>query len=128
MSKKIFAIVFLTLFALILIGCKKEEETAQPELANPASVYCQGLGYTEETRESEVGQYGVCIFPDGAECDSWAFLGGSCGQEYSYCLQQGYTLHSSSGSSIATCVFDDSSTCNEYEYQQGQCKPGDNMP
>ncbi|MBN1260537.1 MAG: DUF333 domain-containing protein, partial [Anaerolineae bacterium] len=24
------------------------------------------------------GQYGVCIFPDGSECDEWAFFNGAC--------------------------------------------------
>ena len=49
-----------------------------------ASIYCTGLGYTEEVREGAAGEYRVCIFPDGSECDSWEFLTGKCGQEYSH--------------------------------------------
>lgn len=128
MFKKITLIMLIALLALALAGCKQEEATEQPGLANPASVYCQELGFTEETRSGEGGEYGVCIFPDGTECDTWAFLGGRCGQEYSYCLQQGFTLKASNESSIATCFFDDDSSCNEFEYQQGQCKPGDHKP
>ena len=90
-------------------------------IANPSSVYCSGLGYEEETRETDAGQYGVCLFPDGTECDSWDFLSGRCGQEHSYCVQQGYTLEV--GENIATCVFADGSSCDEYQYFQGQCGP-----
>ena len=94
-------------------------------LANPASVYCEGLGYTEETRTKDAGQYGVCIFGDGSECDSWAFLAGRCGQEHSYCAQQGYRLEANADSNIGTCVFDDGSSCDEYAYFQGECEPGE---
>ena len=91
-------------------------------MANPSSVYCSGLGYTEVTRETDAGQYGVCIFPDESECDSWDFLAGRCGAERSYCVQQGYKLRP--GENVGTCVFDDGSSCDEYQYFQGQCGPG----
>jgi putative hemolysin len=97
-------------------------------LANPASVYCQGLGFTEETAENELGQYGQCIFPDGEVCDTWDFLAGRCGQEHSYCVQQGFELAATEDSNIGTCVFDDGSTCSELLYFQGDCKPGENIP
>jgi len=49
------------------------------ELANPASVYCEEQGYQLEIREDENGsQYGVCILPDGSECEEWAFYRGEC--------------------------------------------------
>jgi putative hemolysin len=49
-------------------------------LPNPASVHCQEQGYLLEIRTDEQGnQYGVCIFPDGSECDEWAFFRGECG-------------------------------------------------
>jgi len=49
-------------------------------LPNPASVYCQEQGYVLEIRSDEEGnQYGVCVFPDGSECDEWAFFRGECG-------------------------------------------------
>jgi hypothetical protein len=54
--------------------------TADPHLANPAAVYCSEHGYRSEIRTAADGsQSGVCIFPDGAECDEWAFFRGSCG-------------------------------------------------
>ncbi len=51
----------------------------QPGMANPASVYCEEQGGRLEIRtEAGGGQYGVCIFPDGSECDEWAFFRGEC--------------------------------------------------
>jgi putative hemolysin len=131
MFKKIsfFTLFCLTASALFLTACAKENESTQtaPSLANPASTYCQGLGFTEETRQNEAGEYGVCVFPDGTECDSWDFLAGRCGQENSYCLKQGFTLQSNM-TNIATCQFDDGTVCDEFAYFQGECKPGENKP
>ncbi len=70
-----------------MIGCTKPTEvtstpitgTGDVNIANPASVYCEKQGYTLETRtDSEGNQYGVCIFPDGSECDEWAYFRGEC--------------------------------------------------
>lgn len=57
--------------------------TATPEpttgLANPASVYCEEQGYTLEMQtDADSGTYGVCKFPDGSECEEWAFYRGDC--------------------------------------------------
>jgi len=50
------------------------------EMANPASVYCEEQGYRVEIRTDDEGnQYGVCVFPDGGECDEWEFFRGDCG-------------------------------------------------
>lgn len=49
------------------------------QLANPASVYCVGQGGSLEIRtDVEGGQYGVCIFDDGSECEEWAFFREEC--------------------------------------------------
>lgn len=49
-------------------------------LPNPAAVYCQEQGYNHEIRTAADGsQSGVCIFPEGNECDEWAFFRGECG-------------------------------------------------
>ncbi len=48
-------------------------------MVNPASEYCVGVGGTLEIRAQEDGgQYGVCIFNDGLECEEWAFYNGDC--------------------------------------------------
>ena len=43
-------------------------------IANPASVYCVGQGGRLEIREGEGGQYGICVMPNGVECDEWEFF------------------------------------------------------
>jgi len=71
----------LILSAAIISGCQAAtvEPTVTVGLANPASVYCEEQGYTLEMRtDADGGQYGVCIFPDGSECEEWAFYRGEC--------------------------------------------------
>jgi putative hemolysin len=52
----------------------------------PADAYCLELGYKCEVRTGEDGgEIGVCIFPDGTECEAWSFFRGNCGQEKTYC-------------------------------------------
>lgn len=123
-------LVLIISLSAILAGCAEgeDEKDSLPGLANPASVYCQGLDFEEVTRENELGQYGVCLFPDGSECDSWDFLAGRCGQENTYCVQQGYKLEATENSNIGTCIFNDGSTCGEFAYFQGECKPGESYP
>jgi putative hemolysin len=72
----------LILSAMALSACCPPEDTGGTGMANPASVYCEEQGYTPEVRTEEDGdQYGVCIFPDGTECDEWAFYRGECGPQ-----------------------------------------------
>jgi putative hemolysin len=48
-------------------------------IPNPASEKCEEDGYTLEMREDENGgQYGVCIFGDGTECEEWSYFRGEC--------------------------------------------------
>ena len=68
----------LILSALIISGCGTSATQPTTGLANPASVYCEEQGYTLEMRTDENGTYGVCIFPDGSECEEWAFYRGEC--------------------------------------------------
>ena len=56
--------------------------TSEPNLPNPASVYCERQGYKFEIRTAaDGGQSGVCVFPDGSTCDEWAYFRGECGPE-----------------------------------------------
>lgn len=55
-------------------------DSSQANLPNPASAHCEEQGYTLEIRTAEDGsQAGYCLFPDGSECDEWAFFRGECG-------------------------------------------------
>lgn len=52
----------------------------QAAMPNPASAYCEEQGYRLEIRTAADGsQAGYCIFPDGSECDEWAYFRGECG-------------------------------------------------
>ena len=54
--------------------------TAQASMPNPASVYCEEQGNRLEIRTAADGsQSGACIFPDGSECDEWAYYRKECG-------------------------------------------------
>jgi subtilisin-like proprotein convertase family protein/putative hemolysin len=59
-------------------------------MANPAAVYCRELGYEYQIVDTDKGQYGICVLPDGGRCADWSFLEGTCGARYSYCARQGY--------------------------------------
>jgi len=100
-------------------------------IPNPSSVYCHDLGYDTETRTNPEtgGQSGYCVFPDGSSCPTWAFYRGECGQNFTYCEQQGYRIENrveDMGTftvKYAACVFDDCSECGEQEYVDGECGP-----
>jgi putative hemolysin len=70
----------IVVLALLLYGCASAQPVPdQPSLPNPASVFCEEQGGKTETRtDAEGGQYGVCIFDDGSECDEWDFYRGDC--------------------------------------------------
>ena len=85
--------ILLIIFCLLLTGCQIANSQAadgvtpaaptiaptMSTLPNPASVYCEQQGYTLQIRTAaDGGQTGVCIFPDGSECDEWAYYRGEC--------------------------------------------------
>lgn len=102
----------------------EDPDEGDASLANPAAVYCEGLGHEMEARATAAGADAACVFPDGSECGQWDFLAGRCGQEQSYCQQQGGVLQAGEGN-IGTCVFADGSSCLEMEFFEGTCVPGD---
>lgn len=55
-----------------------ENTSAPAGLPNPASVYCEENGGTLDIREGEGGQIGICVFPDGSECEEWAYFRKEC--------------------------------------------------
>jgi putative hemolysin len=73
-------VVCTVLFAPV--RSSETEPGGEASLPNPASVYCEEQGGSLEIRSTaDGGQYGVCIFPDGSECEEWAFYRGECGPE-----------------------------------------------
>ncbi len=73
-------ITFLLLIILIPSACAPQtaQTDLQPTLPNPATQYCLDEGYESEIRSEEDGEVGYCIFPDGSECEEWAFIRGEC--------------------------------------------------
>lgn len=49
-----------------------------PEIANPASVFCEEHGGSIRFEEDENGTVGICVFSDGFECEEWAFYNNEC--------------------------------------------------
>ncbi len=80
-------IVYFTI-AVMLVGCVSSSDvtgTSEPtpaaemNLPNPASAYCEDQGYALEIVTTADGsQGGLCIFPDGSQCDEWAYFRGEC--------------------------------------------------
>ncbi len=136
-TKPYLAVSLLLLGALFLTGCsgskvepaptpfieRVDDEEGDPFIGvpNPASFYCQEMGYELEMRDTDNGTQGICIFPDGKECDEWDFLAGRCGLEFSFCQRQGYNIKA--GDNIGTCVFPDGSSCPEYDLFIQECEP-----
>ena len=49
------------------------------QIANPASKNCIAKGGKLDIRtDSSGGQFGVCVFPTGKECEEWALMRGQC--------------------------------------------------
>lgn len=72
---RMWIVAVIAVPALALTACGGED----PQIANPASVFCDEQGGTVEIREdAEGGQRGFCVFPDGSECDEWAFYRQEC--------------------------------------------------
>ncbi|MCX8195400.1 MAG: DUF333 domain-containing protein [Candidatus Micrarchaeota archaeon] len=57
----------------------QERNGAGAGLANPASAFCSEKGYKNEIRRDASGSAaGFCVFPNGRECEEWAFFRGEC--------------------------------------------------
>jgi len=67
--------------------CGKEPNTGGG-IANPASVYCAEHEGTLEIRKGVNGEYGVCIFANGSECEEWAYYRGECGPSSKVCTTE----------------------------------------
>lgn len=97
MSKQ-FLLTFL-LGSLVAVMCSFPKETHA--IPNPASQNCIEKGGTLTIlKRGDGGQYGVCLFPDGKQCEEWALFRGDCPvggvaipdsstSEESYCLITG---------------------------------------
>ena len=81
MSRKTLRIALLLSLSLLITACVPTPLTPPPgpNLPNPASVFCEEHGGKLELRTDATGGVaGVCVFPDGSECDEWAYFRGEC--------------------------------------------------
>ena len=129
-----------------------ETETAATEepfesplnMPNPASRFCRDQGYQLEMRTDAGGTTGYCVFPDGSECEEWAYYRGECGPAETtlesplglpnpasqYCLDQGYELEmrTDARGTAGYCMFPDGTECEEWAFYRGECAPGTPAP
>jgi putative hemolysin len=76
--------VFSALIASCMLAACGQGRTASPVptqagLPNPASVFCEEQGGKLDIRTDDSGgQIGICVFPDGSECDEWALFRNEC--------------------------------------------------
>jgi putative hemolysin len=59
-------------------------------MKDPSAVYCGAMGYTYTIADTPEGPLGVCVLPDDSKVDSFRFLQGLEGTQYSYCAREGY--------------------------------------
>jgi putative hemolysin len=149
-----FLIVAVILGVLILAACGPQPAAAPtepaPDMANPASVHCGEQGGKLEIRTEAGGEVGYCLFPDGSECEEWAFFRGECGPGGElppdtegqgegaglanpasvHCGEQGGKLEirTEAGGEVGYCLFDDGSECEEWAFFRGDCAPGTPAP
>ena len=91
MKKLLFVALIVSALAVVACGAKPTPTptpstfqsplvTPGAGIANPASTFCGEKGYKLEIRTAADGsQAGYCIFPDGTECEEWAFYRNECG-------------------------------------------------
>ncbi|HXY62622.1 MAG TPA: hypothetical protein VEJ22_06780, partial [Nitrospirota bacterium] len=115
-------------FLLLILGCSSSQNSSSPLsppyspfAPQPAAKYCTDLGYSLNND--------LCVFPDQTSCPEWEFFYGTCGQQFSYCEKNGFTLQTRTDNMgtwtaiYAVCVFNDTSECLERDYLSGTCVP-----
>jgi Tol biopolymer transport system component/putative hemolysin len=140
-------VIVMILAAFLVVACGAEPEPAatptEPaaDMANPASEFCIDQGYELEIRDEAGGQVGYCLFPDGSECEEWAFYRGECAPASEgevppaevpnpaseNCVAQGGTLSIQTredGGQYGICLFEDNRQCEEWALLRGDCPVG----
>jgi putative hemolysin len=97
--KKIFALLAVIAFS-----------TTACAMLNPASIYCDTLGYSYFVVSTDEGDIGFCsIVKDNVNysVDSWKFLVGEAGQQYSYCAKQNYSMRTVENKEKCSNIYSD---------------------
>ena len=102
--KKILIFILISVFVILLLNscAKKEEKPAVGvNIANPSSINCVNNGGKLKIMEDANGQYGVCVLPDGTECEEWKYFRKECPiKENNSCQQQGTGCCKGSGNNM----------------------------
>ena len=81
MTRKVWLTLFMLIGIVFSASCNPKQISPTPEanMPNPASVHCKQNGGKVELRQDALGGViGMCVFPDGSECDEWAYFRGEC--------------------------------------------------
>ena len=81
MIRKALFTLFILIGIVLSASCSPSQSspTPEPNMPNPASVYCEQNGGKLELRQDVSGGVaGMCVFPDGSECDEWAYFRNDC--------------------------------------------------
>lgn len=72
-------LVLIGAIAVILLNNSNKNTNSKSQIADPSAVYCKEQGYQYKIKTSvSGGQYGVCVFNNGRECDSWKYYDHTC--------------------------------------------------
>lgn len=100
---------------------------------SPAGVHCREAdGTTVIATRGDGGEYGICVFESGGQCDDWAMMVGFCpvgGIDVSvyptpaarYCALRGGGYKEGESGGPAQCRLVDGKICPAEEYFNGAC-------
>jgi uncharacterized protein len=81
-DKTLISAISIALAVIPLASCTSDIQQAKPTqpigLANPASVNCLKQDGQLQMVDTSAGKVGICRFPNGKQCEEWAFLRGEC--------------------------------------------------
>jgi len=146
-GKYLLAILMLTvgLIAAACVPIPRATPAPAAGMPNPAAVFCAENGGEVDLRTDATGAVaGFCVFPDGSECEEWAYLRKECAPGDSlttpaagmpnpasvFCEENGGMLElrmNHAGAVTGVCVFSDGSECDEWAYSRGECAPGEGL-
>lgn len=78
---KVRTTLFLLMGIVFSASCTPRQGSLTPEanMPNPASVHCEQNGGKLDLRhDASGGVVGMCVFPDGNECEEWAYFRSEC--------------------------------------------------
>ncbi len=138
---KLLTSVFIAL--VFVTACSSGPAPLPTEAApNPASANCVEKGGKLDIRSEANGQVGYCQFPDGSECEEWAYFRNECQPKTpiasptavpnmpnpasANCIKQGgeLVIRTDANGEAGYCQFPDGSECEEWALFRAECAPG----